>query len=194
MRIHEIINESREENFKRWFGNSKVVDGSGKPLVVYHGSQGNIKHFRKSGAGIFFAERPGAASAYAIGQNHNNETVPRGANVLPVYLSLQNPLIIDDNWLNNFARRADPDPYKRGHDFRDDFVDSETYARESVFREAKRLGHDGLILTADMLPDEDMSGDWSEQIAYVVFSPTQIKSATGNSGEFNPNNPDITKE
>jgi hypothetical protein len=25
--------------FKKWFGDSKVVDADGKPLVVYHGSQ-----------------------------------------------------------------------------------------------------------------------------------------------------------
>jgi hypothetical protein len=31
--------------FKRWFGDSKVVDENGDPLVVYHGSQKNFKKF-----------------------------------------------------------------------------------------------------------------------------------------------------
>jgi len=27
------------KNFWKWFGNSKVVDNQGRPLVVYHGSR-----------------------------------------------------------------------------------------------------------------------------------------------------------
>jgi hypothetical protein len=37
----EILNE----NFKRWFGDSKVVDEDGKPLVVYHGGAMDIVEF-----------------------------------------------------------------------------------------------------------------------------------------------------
>lgn len=33
----EITPEQRAANFKNWFGDSKVVDADGKPLVVYHG-------------------------------------------------------------------------------------------------------------------------------------------------------------
>ena len=29
---------TKTSNFKSWFGRSKIVDKSGKPLVVYHGS------------------------------------------------------------------------------------------------------------------------------------------------------------
>ncbi len=32
--VNKIINS---QQFKTWFGNSKVVDSSGRPLVVYHG-------------------------------------------------------------------------------------------------------------------------------------------------------------
>lgn len=35
------INQTDSKEFKKWFGKSKVVDKSGKPLVVYHRS-GNI--------------------------------------------------------------------------------------------------------------------------------------------------------
>jgi hypothetical protein len=42
--------------FKKWFGNSKVVDESGKPLVVYHGT--NVKfnkiNFKKGTQGLFW--------------------------------------------------------------------------------------------------------------------------------------------
>lgn len=33
------------DNFKRWFGNSKVVDDKGNPLVCYHGSTVDIDEF-----------------------------------------------------------------------------------------------------------------------------------------------------
>ena len=33
------------DNFKQWFGNSKVVDDYGNPLIVYHGSYVDIKKF-----------------------------------------------------------------------------------------------------------------------------------------------------
>lgn len=33
------------DNFKRWFGDSKVVDDNGQPLVCYHGSTVDIEEF-----------------------------------------------------------------------------------------------------------------------------------------------------
>jgi hypothetical protein len=44
-------------------------------------------------------------------------------------------------------------------------------------------GNDGVVFKNSWDP---VLGD-----QYVVFSPTQIKSATGNSGAFSPTNPDI---
>jgi len=44
----EIFKDFTEtEQFKSWFGNSKVVDNEGKPLPVYHGSPvGGIENFK----------------------------------------------------------------------------------------------------------------------------------------------------
>jgi len=39
----------------------------------------------------------------------------------------------------------------------------------------------------------DVSPEWAEQSAIVVFEPTQVKSATGNEGTFDPTKKDITK-
>jgi 8-oxo-dGTP pyrophosphatase MutT (NUDIX family)/predicted GNAT family acetyltransferase len=38
-----ITPEERAKNFKEWFGDSKVVDENGKPLVVYHGTASDKK-------------------------------------------------------------------------------------------------------------------------------------------------------
>ena len=45
MKLKNILNEIKKNDFKSWFGNSKVVDKNGKPLVVYHGSQNKIGKF-----------------------------------------------------------------------------------------------------------------------------------------------------
>lgn len=89
--------------FKRWFGNSKVVDDAGKPLVVYHGSKSDITEFAPSktgefGAGVYFSEYPEVASGYAAAAAGE-----AGRNITPVYLSLKNPLITSDK---NMPRAA----------------------------------------------------------------------------------------
>ena len=52
--------------FRRWFGNSKIVDSDGKPLVVYHGSRHDIESFiPKYGDGLsFFTTNPEFANRW----------------------------------------------------------------------------------------------------------------------------------
>ena len=81
----------REKAFKNWFGDSKVIDANGKPLVVYHGTTADITKFNQTdggslGDGIYFTDDAGAASTFATRKGQ------AGANVLPVYLSVQNLL------------------------------------------------------------------------------------------------------
>ncbi|NLZ40869.1 MAG: hypothetical protein GX886_06390, partial [Comamonadaceae bacterium] len=76
----------QSEAFRRWFGDSKVVDESGQPLVVYHGTNSDLSVFASDRANYFTAD-PGAASIYAEGFGAQRE----GANVYPVYLSIQRP-------------------------------------------------------------------------------------------------------
>ncbi len=81
---------SREQiespEFRRWFGDSKVVDANGEPLVVYHGTTADFDTFRPSvkfGESYFASEESGYANAMAFGD---------GGNVMPLYFSLLNPL------------------------------------------------------------------------------------------------------
>ena len=71
--------------FKKWFGNSKVVDENGKPLVVYHGTESVFDTFDMSKGranmdiqGAFFSPWELDAQGY-------------GRNIMPVYLSISNP-------------------------------------------------------------------------------------------------------
>lgn len=87
-------------NFRSWFGASKVVDDQGRPLVVYHGTGADLEQFKTQGGagkshetGAFFSSNPATASTYTGGVN--------GGNVLPVFLALENPVVIDaqgKNW------------------------------------------------------------------------------------------------
>lgn len=85
-------------NFWRWFGDSKVVDDQGKPLVAYHGSRqkftvfdyGKIgKQGRSEGAGFYFTNNKNVASVYG--------------NVMSVYLAIQKPMAYD---AKPFSRRV----------------------------------------------------------------------------------------
>lgn len=70
--------------FRNWFGNSKVVDEKGAPLVVYHGSPvGNISFFDSAKQGIntlaidtngfFFTNKESSAENYTLARRILNE-------------------------------------------------------------------------------------------------------------------------
>jgi hypothetical protein len=104
--------------FKKWFGNSKVVDANGEPRLVYHGTNSEFNVFKKSkygsnGPGIYFT------TSRAIAASH-------GKRVIEAYVKIEND------------------------------------------KDGKIAGHE-----------------------VIVYKPENIKSATDNSGAFDPTNPDI---
>jgi len=207
--------------FYRWFGESKVVDEQGRPLVVYHGTTGEFYAFSKSmrGAitkaesakeGFFFIDRADVAGEYAeaFGSRDAREAqraveeteakarqtgkasdwdanaaaveeyerieleeepkrkTPLGSNILPVYLSIQDP---------------------RSFNFKGEMWDEGRL--HSELKAAQSAGRDGQVFeNVHDDPVEDRIGT-----VYVAFSPTQIKSATGNQGTFSPSDPDIRR-
>jgi hypothetical protein len=86
----DVGKDKATQNFEKWFGDSKVIDGDGNPLVVYHGTTADIKVFDKSkqdlrDAGFYFGSKKDA-NLYAY-------TGKGGGNVLPAYLRITNPKI-----------------------------------------------------------------------------------------------------
>jgi len=148
--------------FKKWFGDSKVVDENGKPLVVYHGTRESFDEFDISqigqtdqgeyGQGFYFAKDPNESSWYA-GTDEMMGDQDTGGNVMPVYLSLRNPYIVKHG---GFGKTIDTVKLKSD-------------------------GYDGVIAIDD-------NGIFVELVA---FKPNQIKSATGNNGGFDPKNDSI---
>ena len=172
--------------FKRWFGDSKVVDAQGKPLVVYHGSPdlrflndgGEFKSekgrygFGRVDAAHWFAAAERTAKSYADPRRaFDYQRAEEG--VIPVYLKMENPLIVDG----------------KGQKWRDAQKSGKT---TDVIEEARQGGHDGVIIrnVRDNYQTGVTAGDQATD-TYVVWESNQIKSATGNSGAFDPANPDI---
>jgi hypothetical protein len=213
--------QTQTEAFKKWFGDSKVVDADGKPLRVFHGTTSDIRAFAgKAGAegngAFFFTESPEAASAYAkkdrarldevyrleeqasevrrqidvledAGRSYPDpeivalerewdslsskarelEAAPEGAgsNVIPAYLSIQNPLVID-----------------MGRSGKGQFDLASIEKIGNAIERAKADGRDGVIVrnTHDS-PEEGEAHD-----IFVAFRSEQVKSAIGNNGNFDP--------
>jgi len=91
--------------FKNWFGESKVVDSNGEPLVVYHGMPGEFEgetlyksKYGALGEGIYFTSDPEAASRFAAGLRGSRvgEEPKVQGNVVPAYLKIERPF--DNNF------------------------------------------------------------------------------------------------
>lgn len=147
--------------FKRWFEGSKVVDEDGKPLVVYHGTGENFSVFEYN---KFKSLGTWFAKQPELASQYSELVARQGKppSVMPVYLSIKNPATEED--LDEATKLAETE---KGRDW------SKINKRRREILQAQ--GFDGVILSD----------------AYVVFEPNQIKSATGNIGTFDVNNPDI---
>lgn len=165
--------------FRRWFGDSKVVDSEGRPLVVYHGTTADFTVFDDARHGDNFGHAPEHMQGFYFTPEEwladsvaDNSDLPGTSRTIAAYLSLKNPVEID-------AGGRDPGVEWMGKKLAD----------------AKKACHDGAIIRnwADgMFPTEDFDGkplDIPPQ--YVAFRPEQIKSATANRGTFDNTNPDI---
>lgn len=174
------------DNFKQWFGDwknapeqaSKVVDESGKPLVVYHGTNNDFTEFdtKKVGSnykdigykrGFFFARNADEADVTMF-------DIPSGAaNIKPAYLSLKKPYIV----------KMTPGDKIPGHwaSANSATVWYDNNAKQ-IMKSAASRKSDGIIIENTIDPNDKI---------YIAFHPNQIKSATGNSGAFSKLTNDI---
>lgn len=182
-------------NFNRWFGDSKVVDKQGKPLVMYHGTRGDFSKFNKGPN--FFTADPEYANTFASG--FRSSQIVERATVMPAYLSLQNPLDARELGSGEQPSSVILDFLDRYGVLSKQFKNLEQLIRKAgktewwyLFRNNPELikaieaaGYDGLV------QQESVAGLVTD--AYVTFEPTQIKSATGNNGDYSLTNADIRK-
>ena len=212
------INQTDTEAFKRWFGDSKVVDSDGKPLRVFHGTASDITAFDIGrsgestgntgfyGAGAYFSEDADYASGFSFWARRSDDQAP---NVVPVYLSLKNPAYINITPRSQSASEKSrvtaekiiSTMIARGTD--QAVVDKlQGFVSENKFEPFMGTLYNALgggTGTTALLKEAGFDGvtiyggiSGKEKLAEAVaFDPTQIKSAIGNYGDFDGTNPDI---
>lgn len=62
--MRDLINIIENSTFDSWFGNSRVVDQNGKPLVVYHGTNQTFDTFSKKRGGMSTGDNAGATKGF----------------------------------------------------------------------------------------------------------------------------------
>ena len=179
MRFKDIINESIIDTpkFKKWFGKSKITTNSNKPMIAVHTSmtkwtQVDMSKLRSSavwGKGIYLS-LSGKGSWKPVGNNITME----------LYVKSENPLDITKPLDEKSTKRLEK---LIGRKLETVPLITLENRYGSVIEGAKKAGFDSII--------HDGPGSTGKHI--VVFEPTQIKSATENNGNFDPNNKDITK-
>lgn len=169
--------------FKRWFGNSKVVNDDGSPRIVYHGSTNfePITKFRKGahgllGPGTYFTNDERYATDYADKRGAGN------GQVIDAYLHMQNPyIVIGPDGSVDLLKKLYGEAVAKNRQSKQGNINYLVTARDT--KKIRDLGHDGIIYKIKDIPDA-----YTE---YVVFEPTQVKSASKNTGQFSARNPDI---
>lgn len=193
-----VSRQTETEAFKKWFGDSKVVDADGKPLVVYHGTvvrpdservsgMGDINEFDRlfttkfrapsiDTVGSWFSTNPGEGGAEMYAGSYV------GSAIYPAYLSISNPHETTFGLMLSRARKL-----ANGKDDGRQIGKSEV---DAYRRWLKETGKDGIKIVDNA---GNASTEFKDQDAWIALEPEQIKSATGNRGTFDPNDADITR-
>jgi hypothetical protein len=184
--------EEATPEFRQWFSGSKVTSKSGTPMRMYHGSpSGEIEMFGQRnfglfGEGYYFTNNPDVASTYA----------KKGSpTVYPVYLSIKNPMNMDQavaykRWrrmfendpelLANVLPAKKPAHIKTNEDAFKDIID--WYARDNkpdyevgelLMVGFEKEGIDGLTHKGGGRVKKGST----EHRVFIAFEPEQIKFA-----------------
>jgi hypothetical protein len=160
-------NVTNTPKFKKWFGNSKIIDEDGSPKVMYHGTSFDISHFKPGqGNAIFVTDNPKVAENFA---RDAEIKAPLGVypNIIPVYVKSEKPFDYENpNHLDKLSMY-----------FGDDSITMEEIANgnwgvieSQEFQDIiKDLGFDGFYVYEDgafTVPSKNLG----------VFNSNQIKS------------------
>jgi ADP-Ribosyltransferase in polyvalent proteins/PcfJ-like protein len=136
---------------------------------VYHGTGANVMDFKPSrigamGPGVYVTTDPEVASGYANVVNNRREQ--NNPNVLPLHIQARNPFTI------SHVNKSHDELFKH-------FDPEGKLTDEQVIELVKKAGHDAIHAI--------------ENGEINMLDPRRIKSAIGNRGTYDPNDPDITK-
>jgi len=250
--VGESSHATSTPEFKAWFGDSKIVDDDGEPLVVYHGTDSDVafdEFTSDSTYGISTALGPHFAADKSVSETFTETRQgegKEGGRVYPVYLKMENPLIVETGtptfgisddvavarvvakqsatpeFIKSVAKDNGFDmPLEQVEDVLqkweggesasikfgssvynslEELVDDRVYGsgvsvqiqqplQKMVAKFKNESGYDGIIYE-NTSPEETKNAE--SRTSYILFNSTGVKSATGNTGAFDPDNPKIT--
>jgi hypothetical protein len=179
--------QQNSENFKKAFGNSKLVNPDGSPTIQYHGSAKKFDTFDESkfqlgdsgysGKGIYTSPSKTTADSYAVSSAkfHKGDIEPT---VYELYGQANNP--ISSSQLINENKGRDLFNFHRDRNWQGELSPYES------LREYDAAISDQLTGVQNIRP-------WHDAREVVFPTNKQLKSAIGNNGMFDLSNPNIYK-
>lgn len=155
-------------SFEQWFGKSRIMDASGRPLVLYHGTDRDFAKFKSSTRGLF-GEGIYLSTDRVDASQYQTQGEPKA-----VYASLQRPFYTVADYEAGEAVDLDAPsvPFLRKifGDQADPFIDrmrtGDGLLGSEVREALEKMGHDGIVVT------------WPNGLQHVVaFKPEQIRPA-----------------
>ena len=194
------------DEFRRWFGQSQVVDAQGRPAVVYHGTTpwkradgsqlGDIEQFDRLASVNIVKRRP---SVDTLGSWFSSEPGDTGAGmyasntgaIYPVYLSITKPWHVTFAGMVRIGHRlagTDPDTITKAPGVYETAAFRFGQAQVDALRTwLKTMDYDGIQIRHDESKGERC--EFVGQQAWVALEPAQIKSAIANNGAYNALDP-----
>ena len=150
---------------------------------LYHGTSKDFSEFKPKNGMIFLAHKPEFSNDYAGLPNEHKKSTP---NVMPVHVNVKNPWDYEnpthvDALHAKLAENPDIGPEFAPSKNRLSSGDWSMIEDPSVQKAIRKLGHDAFYLNEGGYRNVGM------------FDPRKIKSAIGNRGTYDLNDPDITK-
>lgn len=192
--------EERAANLQSTFGQTYLKDPQGNPMRLYHLTPQDITEFsaspqNRSGPVVFLSPykdfQPAYHQAGIMGpRGEFTQEFREGANVMPVYADVRNPLVLDHPRKIKEAAAK----YQGGD------REFPRYISPQAKAAMEADGFDGIIYGGDnpipygTRPQDARLGfqeGGDEEI--IVFDPKRIKSAVSNKGTYDTSSPDITK-
>lgn len=189
------------QRFWDWFAGSEATDDKGRPLVLYHSTNNDVTQFETNRettnnygllgdvttrrAGIFLTPDLKFSQEYLRGG--------AGQNIMQVYAALKNPLDLR----RGISESVEAELEAAGVNVRYvnnaqnvwELFDSADDGTNDFVEGLKAAGYDGAIFREDSPGGESEGGT-----TYVAFESAQVKSATGNDGTFDVNDPSILSQ
>lgn len=195
--VSRMAELAKTPDFANWFANSKVADPAGNPLVMYHGTTKEISTLKPSDLGVHVGTVDQAQSRI----DYHGE---KGGNVMPLYVSIKNPLRLNDSptwkdpaWYVEKSGIADylskelveeagnlRNVYKNiiaANNGKNDEVAQKKMmevadkVNKKVVEELKAQGYDGIVYS-NTHDGTSLSSRMRGDDSYIAFSPDQIRS------------------